>query len=129
MLRIADRTTRPWGKPAQFLPSEKALTRLTSEQRSEAFFAGARKIHDAAAWHRIARRPVQFGEAVHHGGTQRAGEGMAAFAPVEAGLTHGTARMRQRLGVDLQRLSHEALALAGEFDVLFCLPDQPLLAQ
>jgi len=54
---------------------------------------------------------------------------MAAFAPVEAGLAHGAARVRQRFGVDLQRLGHEALALASEFDVLFCLPDQPLLAQ
>ena len=100
-----------------------------AEQRGKTFFAGAGEVDDAAARRGIARRPVQFGEAAHHGGAQRAGEVMAAFAPVEAGLADRPARMRQRLGVDLQRLGHEALALAGEFDRLLGLPDQPLLAQ
>src|SRR5207245_1056224 len=102
---------------------------LASEQYGEPLFAGAGEVDDAAARRRIPRRPVEFGEPVHHGGTQRAGEVMTAFAPVETGLADRSSRMRQRLRVDLQRLGHEALAFAGEFDVLFCLPDQPLLAQ
>ena len=102
--------------------------RAASEQRGEAFFAGAGEIDDAAARRGIACRPVEFGEPVHHSGTERAGEVMAALAPVEAGLAHRPARVRQRLGVDLQRLGDEALAVASEFDRLFCLPDQPLRA-
>src|ERR1700737_2896691 len=64
-----------------------------AEQRSESFFAGAGKIDDAAAGGGIARGPVQFGETVHDGGAERAGEMMTALAPVEAGLAHRTARV------------------------------------
>ena len=52
---------------------------------------------------------------------------MTALAPVEAGLAHRPARMGQHVGVDLQRLGHEALAAGGEFDRLTGLPHQPLL--
>ena len=37
--------------------------------------------------------------------------------------------MRERIGVDLQRFGHEALAFAGEFDGLFGLPHQALPGQ
>src|SRR6185436_11855042 len=106
-------------KPARFLAGQATLVLRVSEQHGEPLFAGAGEVHDAAARCGIARRPVQFGEAVHDGGAERASEVMAAFAPVEAGLAHGAARVRQRFGVDLERLGHEALALASEFDVLF----------
>src|SRR5882762_754964 len=98
------------------------------EQRRESFFAGAGEIDDAAAGRGIARGPVQFGEAVHDGGAERAGEVMTAFAPVEAGFAHRTARVGQHFGVDLQRLRYEALAFTGELDRLLALPHQLLFS-
>ena len=51
---------------------------------------------------------------------------MAPLAPVEAGLAHRTARMGETVGGYLQVLRQKPLALGGQFDVLFSLPDQPL---
>src|SRR5260370_155281 len=63
------------------------------EQRREPLLAIAAEIDDAAAGGGIARGPFQLGESRHDSSTQRAGEMMAPFAPVETGLAHRAARM------------------------------------
>src|SRR5260363_295788 len=97
-----------------------------AEQGYETLLAVAREIDHAAARCRVARGPFQFGEAVHHRSAERAGEMVPPLAPVEAGLAHRTARMGQRVGVDLQLLGHEALAFAGQLDRLLALANQLL---
>ena len=52
---------------------------------------------------------------------------MTPFAPVEAGLADRPARMRQHVGIDLERACHEALALTCELDTRLALPYQLLL--
>src|SRR5881394_4446980 len=89
------------------------LSRARAEQCGKTLFAGAGEIDDAAARRRIARRPVQFGEARHDRGAERAREMMAPLAPVEASLAHRPARMGETVGIDLQALGHEAFAFAG----------------
>src|SRR5260370_12431710 len=98
-----------------------------SEQRCKPLFASSRKVDDAAARRGVALGPFEFRESRHHGSAQRAGQMMPALAPVEAGLAHRTARVGQRVGVDLQGGCHEPLALAGQFDRLLAFTHQPLL--
>ncbi len=59
-----------------------------AKQRRKSLLTGAAEIDDTAAGGGIAGSPFQLGEARHQGRTQRAGEMMAPFAPVEAGLAY-----------------------------------------
>src|SRR6266849_8326743 len=98
-----------------------------AEQRREPLLAVAGEIDDAAAGGAVARRPFQFGEPRHHRSTERAGEMMAPLAPVKTGLAHRAARMAKAFSGYLQGFGQETLALGGQLDVLFPLPDQPLI--
>src|SRR5580692_2783150 len=105
------------------VPKSPRLAGTVSKQRRKPPFAVTAEIDDAAAGRGVACRPFQFGEARHHGSAQRAGEVMAPFAPVEAGLAHRPARMRQHVRCYLQALGQESLALGGQLDFLLFLPD------
>src|SRR6266852_1063463 len=97
------------------------------EQRREPLLAVAGEIDDAAAGGSVARRPFQFGEPRHHRSTERAGEMMAPLAPIKTGLADRPARMAKAFSGYLQGFGQETLALGGQLDVLFPLPDQPLI--
>src|SRR5947209_4113891 len=98
-----------------------------AEQRGKAFLAVAAEIDDAATGRDIARGPFQLCNPRHDRRSERAREMMTPLAPVQTGLANRTARMSEHVGRDLQGTSQELFAFGGEFNVVFLLPDQPLL--
>src|SRR6186713_898377 len=117
MLRAALKTWMAGSSPAmtrEVVHTELCLLRSIPEQRGKLLLAGPRKVHHAAAGRGVARGPFQLGQALHHGGAQRAGEMVAPLAPVEAGLAHRAAGMGEHFGRDLQMLCEKALALGRQ---------------
>src|SRR5579864_776743 len=124
-----EKTWMPGINPGMTTFDVRALLVTIPEKRRKALLALAGELHHPAAGRRVARGPFQFGETLQQRRAQGAGEMMAALAPVEAGLADRTARMVERVSIDLQRAFEEAFALARQFDVVLVLAHQLLPPQ